>query len=452
MGGGRRREGIFWAGSALNLCGLALLAAGAVLGWGFARVPAVTDALPALAASPASLHLDVSSFLGADITALAVIIAVVIGFNATALQIAGQAHSLAVVRGILFSLVPFLFCWVVTTGVALVYFLVPPAYSAQLWQMLLWFAAVVALVLGYLWDLPWRLSGGYVAAWAIRELRGRPLERWEPLDGYSALLSSIAAASGRGDVGTLRALTAPLASFLAGRLDVRAEREGVVTRERYRALKNLLSGGAQNAAQGPNSVAYYLGFILAGTIVQGAAIGLDFDDPERDMYSGLFRALRAAPERIDPLWTGMRHALCRAAVSERPLLLGYWRNHDGWADDDPRGVERIAGAIIRLQAAMRALVAPALERGDGATDDTSAMLADLYRDLAAHLAPTVARLRHAQERERLLTRCGALLGAIHTRVLAMFGLPASDPGVMALTQSYERYRAAIDELLAGGRR
>ena len=99
------------------------------------------------------------------------IIAVVIGFNATTLQIAGQAHSLSLVRAILLSLTPFLLCWSLTTGMALIYFLLPSIYIAQLWQMLCWFAAVVILMVAYLWDLPWRLSGDYVASWAIRGLR-----------------------------------------------------------------------------------------------------------------------------------------------------------------------------------------------------------------------------------------------------------------------------------------
>jgi hypothetical protein len=439
----RRGEGVFLVGMTLNACGLVLLAAGAALGWGVTRLSVLTAQFPGLVVSPASQHLDVSSYLGADITALAVIIAVVIGFNATALQIAGQSHALAVVRGILVSLVPFLLCWVLTTGVALVYFLAPTEFVAQLWQMLLWFAAIVALVLAYLWGLPWRLSGSYVAAWAVRELRGKPLERWEPLDGYSALLSSVASASARGDVGTLRALTTRLGTFLARRLDSRAESENVHVRGRYRALKNLLSGCAQNADQGPNSVAYYLGYVLAGTMLQGVAVGVAFDDPARDMYSGLLRVLRGAPERIDPLWTGMRHALCRSTNVDQPLLIRYWEAHRAWAADDPRLVERIAVAVARLYASAQGQMSSAQLPADASAEDAPTMLSDLYRDLATHLAPMLLHVRPSSERQRLLARSTALLDAVHSHVLAAWGLPTGDPGVALLSKAYEQYRAQL---------
>src|SRR5579871_4912925 len=182
----------------LSFVGSVLLLAGALVGW----------AAPLLhGAGIASAHLDISGYLGADITALAVIIAVVIGFNATTLQIAGQAHSLSLVRAILLSLTPFLLCWSLTTGVALVYFLLPPLYLVQLWQMLCWFAAVVVLIVAYLWDLPWRLSGDYVARWALRGLRRAPIQTWESLDNYSSLQTAIASASARGDLGTVRVIT-----------------------------------------------------------------------------------------------------------------------------------------------------------------------------------------------------------------------------------------------------
>lgn len=442
MAGMRRRESIQLVSTTLNVVGVLLLLAGAMLGWGVTRISGLAAAAPSLAATPASQHLDVSGYLGADITALAVIIAVVIGFNATALQIAGQTHALAVVRGILFSLAPFLLCWVLTTGVALIYFLVPPLATAQLWQMLLWFGAIVALVLAYLWGLPRRLSGAYVAAWAIHELRTRPLERWEPLDGYSALLSSVASASARGDVGTLRALTSALGAFLAGRVDARAERENTYVRERYRALKNLLSSCAQNAAQGPQSVAYYLGFVTAGTLLQGVAVGVNFAD--RDMYSGLYRALRAAPERTDACWTGTRQALCRPVAADQPLLLAYWSAHRAWAPDDPRQVARLADALMLLHVAARAQLATA---ADASVDDANGMLVDLYRDIAVHLAPAVARVRPAAERARQLTRCLALLDAMHARALAAWGLLEDDPGLRTLTAAYAQHRATLQSLL-----
>src|SRR5215813_4858122 len=146
MGGGDLR-GTRTGARLLNAAAGVLLVAGGLIGW---LVPLLPEALPgvALAREPAAVSgADVTGYLGADITALAVIIAVIIGFNATALQIAGQTHSLGLIRGILRSLTPFLACWSLTTGVALIYLLAPPAYTAQLWQVLCWFAAVILLMI-----------------------------------------------------------------------------------------------------------------------------------------------------------------------------------------------------------------------------------------------------------------------------------------------------------------
>ncbi|HLJ79973.1 MAG TPA: hypothetical protein VKT52_00720, partial [Ktedonobacterales bacterium] len=130
----------------LTAAGLVLLLVGAAIGWVAPRLPNSVPFGGQAHTLVARAGIDTGGYLGADITALAVIIAVIIGFNATTLQIAGQTHSLALVRVILLSLTPFLLCWSVTTGVALIYFLLPPVYAAQLWQMLLWFAAVVTLM------------------------------------------------------------------------------------------------------------------------------------------------------------------------------------------------------------------------------------------------------------------------------------------------------------------
>src|SRR3974390_1726494 len=93
--------------SLLTGIGVLLLVAGAAMGWLAPELDAqsILPAFLASAAAPVSSpHLAASGYLGADITALAVIIAVVIGFNATTLQIAGQIHSLSLVRAILISL------------------------------------------------------------------------------------------------------------------------------------------------------------------------------------------------------------------------------------------------------------------------------------------------------------------------------------------------------------
>ncbi len=182
---------------ALSSLGYILLAAGLIIGWiapwvtenaSFLRISgtllAAFSQISLIPFSVLSNKIDVNAFLGADITALAVIIAVLIGYNAAALQIAGQLHSLALVQTILWSLLPFLLCWIFTAAVALVYFLIPPTLVAQLLQVLLWFGAVILLMIAYLWDLPWLLSGQHAADLAIKDLRRRPMKQWEGSDGY----------------------------------------------------------------------------------------------------------------------------------------------------------------------------------------------------------------------------------------------------------------------------
>ncbi len=94
-----------------------------------------------------------------------------------------------------------------TAFVTLIYFLFPPTLFAQLLQVLCWFGAVVFLMIGYLWNLPWRLSGEHAALWAIRELRHKPINQWESIDGYSVLQTAVATAAARADLGTVRSIT-----------------------------------------------------------------------------------------------------------------------------------------------------------------------------------------------------------------------------------------------------
>jgi hypothetical protein len=435
-----------WAARILTAAGVLLLTAGAVLGW---LIPRVAGALPEVV--PATTHvagagIDTSGYLGADITALAVIIAVVIGFNATTLQIAGQTHSLTLVRAILLSLTPFLSCWSVTTGVALIYFLAPPVYIAQLWQMFCWFGAVVLLMVAYLWDLPWRLSGQYVGLWSIRGLRRQPIDRWETLDGFSALQTSVASASARGDLGTVRAVTSVLAGFLVGIRDPRAEAAQVYDRGRYRALKNLLSGCVQNVAVAPNAVAYYLGYVQAGVLLQAVAVGHLLDDPDHDLFSGLLRALRTAPERITPLWTGMRHALCRGTGRDDPALLQYWLLRARWPTDDPRRAAHIGEGLGWFHASCwREL----REAGNEASADAEAtqMLVDLYRDIATHLGKRLAHERRHSGRVRLQDLPLALLDKTHATVMRSWPNSSAESERVTVVNAYETRRAELLALL-----
>jgi hypothetical protein len=432
----------------LTCLGLLLLVVGAVIGW---LVPALDapDFLHSLLTSGqttiSSTHLDTSSYLGADITALAVIIAVVIGFNATTLQIAGQTHSLSLVRVILVSLTPFLACWSLTTGVALLYFLLPPVYVAQLWQMLCWFAAVVILMVAYLWDLPWRLSGDYVAQWALRSLARAPIGTWESLDSYSSLQTAITSASGRGDLGTVRVITSAVGYFLTGIRDKRAEMENTYDRGRYRALKNLLSGSAQNAATAPNAVAYQLGYVAAGILLQAAAIGVPLDDREHNIFSGLLREVHARPERINPLWTGVRHALCREDGGHQPYMLHYWLTHSRWTVDDPRRVLATADGIAELYSLCWAELTSSLDQ-DAAAAEATEMLGDLYRYIALYLVKQVTHEHRHFKIARPLDLPLGLLDRIHLGVMRAWPATVPDRYRVTAVNSYETYR---DKLLSG---
>ncbi len=433
----------------LNLAGVLLLLVGALVGW---LAPRLALDLPAVAffASPAAQPgVDVNSFLGADITALAVIIAVVIGFNATTLQIAGQAHSLGLVRSILRSLTPFLLCWSVTTGVLLVYFPEPPRYAGQLWQMLCWFAAIVVLMLGYLWNLPWRLSGEYVGWWALRSLRGRPIAQWETLDAYSVLQSAVASASARGDIGTMRSIISAVALYLAGLHDQDPKAKDGYDRRRYRALKNLLSGCAQNAAQGSNATAYHLGRLQAGILLQAVAVGHRMDDADHNLFSTLLSILRSAPDRYNTVWTGLRHGLCRGGDGRQRYLLVFWRQQPQSAQDDPLHIEGIAGALTFFHAGVRSELR--LARLAGAADAESAEMAlDLYRDLTIHLGKEMAQDRHAPS-DAVASAPLHLLDATHRQILARWPEIESPDHRARIVAAYDQRRAELAALLAGRR-
>lgn len=423
--------------------GIALLVVGGMVGWLAPALngPAFANGILTWARTPIGSR-DISGYLGADITALAVIIAVVIGFNATTLQIAGQAHSLSLVRAILLSLTPFLLCWSLTTGIALIYFLQPPIYVAELWQMLSWFAAVVVLMVAYLWDLPWRLSGDYVASWAIRGLKRAPIRTWESLDSYSSLQTAISSASARGDLGTVRVITSSVGYFLSGIRDTRAEAEFTYDRSRYRALKNLLSGSAQNVAEAPNAVAYRLGYIVAGILLQSAAVGIPQDDPEHNIYSGLLREVHNRTERINPLWTGMRHALCHGDDSTSPYLLRYWLEHRRWAFDDPRQVTAIGDGIAEFHSLCWRELASA-QNQDAAATDAVEMLVDLYRYIALYLSKHTVNERRRLKGGNLVDLPLGLLDRVHLVVMRSWPGNVADNHRITVVNAYESYRTKV---------
>ncbi len=456
---------------ALSSLGYILLAAGLIIGWiapwvtenaSFLRISgtllAAFSQISLIPFSVLSNKIDVNAFLGADITALAVIIAVLIGYNAAALQIAGQLHSLALVQTILWSLLPFLLCWIFTAAVALVYFLIPPTLVAQLLQVLLWFGAVILLMIAYLWDLPWLLSGQHAADLAIKDLRRRPMKQWEGSDGYSVLQTAIASATARGDLGTVRSMTTMLGKFLANTYRETADQ---FDRERYRAVKNLLSGCMQNAASAPNSVSYYLGFVAAAVLLQGVAVGTAYDG-ERELFSGVFRALRSEPDRLDALWTGMRHSLCRKEIQGTPYLLQYWCAHHSWKAGDSRRMQFIAELLVRFHTQawresgssfkryavtdrdntrMTSSLHPAVWGSEEAGSQATGMLSDLYRDIATYLLPAIDQRNVDSDYLELRDLPQQLIDTVHTLVLQQWPADKSEECRRKLIEIYE-YRIA----------
>ena len=413
---GSRSAQVRRVGGAFQALAALCLVIGALIGWVAPR--AGGGFVASLSAPVAGSGVDSNTFLGAALTTLGVIVAILIGYNVAGLQTAGQLMSLALARAMLLSLAPFLLCWTATTGVGLIYLLAPPRYMGQLWQMLLWFAAVVLFMLGYLWMLPWRLSGEYAARWAVDDLRSIPIEDWEAQDGYAVFQSSIAAATTRGDLGTVRAIAQTLGAFLVTARDPQAERDNRYHRGRYRALKNLVSGCAQFAGAAPTAVSYQLGYLAMGALLRAAAIGLPTDDPETDLFSGLLRGVGESPDRLDSLWTGARHALCRRDGHSAPYLLRYWRLHATWDADEPRAAVRIADGVMRLHGELSQRLARVA--GDSAAQDEAArMLADLYRALGDHLRQRIESEHSGAERERLPGLAAALLRRLQERATAL---------------------------------
>lgn len=336
--------------------GVALLLIGAVVGWGGLALRQAAIDLPGqdyLLTPLAGLSsINVGAFLGAELTTLAAIITIVIWFNASLLQVAGRSVALALMRAILFSIAPYLLCWGATTSVALAYLLSPPVYLGQIWQLFIWFASIVLLMLGYLLTVPWRLSGEYAASWALGDLRRQPIAKWETAEGYSVIQTSFNSATEFGDLGAARALALLAGSFLTGTVDVRAERENRFTSERFRALKNLVTGCVLKAASAPTQVAYYVGILCAGTFLQGVSVHASADNKGRGLFSGVLRALRDGPERLSPFWSGFRHALCKGDLQGEPYLIRFWRAHARWDPSDPRLVEDVAAGLLQLHAAV----------------------------------------------------------------------------------------------------
>jgi len=436
---GSRSAQVRSVGGAFQALAALCLVVGALIGWVAPRVG--WGFVAALSSPVAGSGVDSTTFLGAALTTLGVIVAILIGYNVAGLQTAGQLMSLALSRAMLLSLAPFLLCWTATTGVGLIYLLAPPRYLGQLWQVLLWFAAVVFFMLGYLWMLPWRLSGEYAARWAVDDLRATPIEEWEAQDGYTVFQSSLAAATTRGDLGTARAIAQRLGAFLVTARDLQAERDNRYDRGRYRALKNLVTGSAQFAGGAPTAVSYQLGYVAMGALLRAVAIGLPTDDGETDLFSGLLRSIGESPDRIDSLWTGARHALCRGDAHTAPYLLRYWRLYGAWDAAEPRATQRIAAGLLRLHGDALQRLAHA-EDAAHAQAEAARMLTDLYRYVGVHLRERIAADYSGAERERLLSLASALLGELQEHANAQRQRWSDDQRV-AIVDAYNEALARL---------
>jgi hypothetical protein len=90
---------------------------------------------------------------------------------------------------------------------------------------------------------------------------------------------------------------------------------------------------------------------MAGVLLQASASGYDFRNTSHDLFSGLFRAIGLESERLVPLWTGMRHALCRKDIHGKPpYLRDYLRRTITGQGDDGRKMERVAQGIALVYA------------------------------------------------------------------------------------------------------
>ena len=438
----RRLRGFRRMGVMLLIWATLLLVAGIAAGWLAPEIAALDPRLAFLAASPGEV--DLSAYLGADVTAISILIAVVVGVSGGAFQAAGR-NSLRQAWQSLLSFLAFFAISTLSLVVALVYLLDRPLYAVQLWQIFIWFIAILFYTLNYLW---WGMLNGsreYATFQSLEQLRRMPIADWQSADGYNNLQLALATASAEGNLSAVYFTAHNLGTFLAARLDPRAEVENAYNRARYRALKNLLSGSVQNADAAPNAVSYDLGFVTAGVLLQGIATGMPADDPEHDLFTGVFRTLRETPERINPLFTGMRHALCRGYPGADPFLVTYWLGHPGWTVDDPRRVARVAAYLGRVHAdcwrTLRASTAPATANAEAAH-----LLEDLYRDLAESLGPRLAREKQRLPGMRLADLVQGFLNSVHAAALRSWPEGEAVAERVVVVNAYEARRKELAEI------
>jgi hypothetical protein len=406
-----------------------------------------------LRAPATSIVSDPAGFLGADLTTLGVIIAILIGYNVAAFQIAADAVALGLVRAILLTLIPFIFVWVASSAVTLIYFLATPPCAGNLWQVGLWFGATAFLLIGYLVGLPRKLSGDYAARWALKDLAPVPIAEWESTDGFTVLQAGLGTAVGRADVGTVRLLAIPVGRAFAGRLDREAERHPGFLRPRMYALRNLFAGCAPYRTTLPSAIAYNLGYAAAGVLLQGADTGHSFTHPNGGLVDAIIPSGTNVPELSVALWAGLRHALCRRELQGAPYLRRYWVMRKSWPNDTIHQSQLTAGiaeGLFQLHAACWHEVELAGEQAKVATVDLSEhapeLLSEFYRYLAQYFARDAQQhLARKRTKRRLVELARDLLVALQQQVETSW--PSDLPATVFLKEQCNERRQEIEEIL-----
>jgi len=424
---------------------VALFLGGIWAGW---VAPRLDKKLPSVAAMQVSVDVHSQTpgvFLGADLTTLGVLIAIIIGYNVAAFQVAAQTLSLSLVRAVLYTLVPFLGLWLAATTIAMVYLLSPPPVVGDLYHTACWFGSTAFALIGYLLGLPSRLSGDYEAKWSVTNLRGVPISEWESTDGFTVLQTGINTAVGRADIGTLRMLVLPLAHVLSGRCDPMAERSPTYNRARFYALRDLLAGCAPFVLLAPGAIWYVLGYLEASIMLQAAAVGAPASLQHATLFDDAIPSGQAAPQNIVSLWAGLRHAMCRQGVQGTPYLRRFWREHADWPSNDERRVKKLADLFVYFHGACwRQMATSALSPSEVA-DQCAELLSEFYRYLWQYL-PQDAR-SGSREKAVFPKEAGDLMKEIQDRVSAQWPMDQK-AALDTLELEYATYKDRLDTHVA----
>jgi len=393
---------LVWPAAALLLFGMAA-------GWLIPELPdSVTSPIVAYLRTPlAQGNLNIGPILGAGIATFTVVNAVLISY-VSASQYANRAFSAVLGRLYLLGLLPLLTVFGLIIAITMLYLMMPPTFVGQIWEFILWYFALVILLIAAVMELPDRLSERYVALWAIRWLRDAPVEAWIANKGYAILQAGTTAAITRVEVGFMRSMAFPLGAFLSSRVEADKDAADIGTAERLRPIRDLVSALGSPLAQAPTAFAYCAGSIIAGASLELAANPAAADMMQTDVFDDFVRALSGAPDRFESLWAGMQHSLCRRGVHGEPYLLRYWTAHIRWSKDDARRVHRVAHVIVALLAKWQEVrLRQAGARQGGAK--TPQMIDDLCLDIEQGLMNQVVHHTNAAKRAEMVEMLHSLV-------------------------------------------